>query len=75
MVNAYTPSYLGLVATGLLILVFIVYWIYYTFVKKIKYTPEIVMGLLLLFTIAIGIHSLQHEGQERIQEKVEKIVL
>jgi hypothetical protein len=62
---SYTPSYLGLIASGILILVFIGYWIYYTFVKKVKYAPEVVLGLLLLFTIAIGIHSLQHEGQER----------
>ena len=65
MTYYYTPSYLGLIASGILILIFIGYWIYYTFVKKIKYSPEVVLGLLLLFTIAIGIHSLQHEGQEK----------
>ncbi len=62
----YTPSYLGLIATGLLILVFLGYWIYYLFVRKVKFEPYVVLGLILLFTIAIGIHSLQHEGQERL---------
>jgi L-asparagine transporter-like permease len=61
----YTPSYLGLVSTGILILVFIIMVLYYLIGQKYKPEPGLVLMLLLLFTIAVGIHSLQHEGQEK----------
>lgn len=59
-----TPSLLGLVATGMLILFFLIYILYLVFVKNVKLSPEFVLILLLLFIIAVGIHSLQHQGQE-----------
>ncbi len=58
------PSLLGLVASGLLILFFLIYLLYIVWVKKIKLAPEVILIGLLLFTIAIGVHSIQHEGQE-----------
>ena len=60
----YPASYWGLLASGILILVSLIYLIYIVFVRKIKFSPELILVMLLLFTIAIGIHSLQHEGQE-----------
>jgi hypothetical protein len=60
----YQPSFWGLIASGLLILVFIAYLIYYLFSKNIKLSPFEVLVLILLSAMTIGIHSLQHEGQE-----------
>ena len=62
--NVITPSLLGLIATGMLILFFLIYVLYLVFVKNVKFPPETVLMLLLLFIIAVGIHSLQHQGQE-----------
>lgn len=59
-----TPSFWGLVTSGLLIMVFLIYLLYIVFVKKINLAPEVILVVILLFTIAIGIHSLQHQGQE-----------
>lgn len=58
------PSQLGVFASGLLILTAFIYLIYILVVTKVRLTPELVLLVLLLFAIAIGIHSLQHQGQE-----------
>lgn len=59
-------SYWGLIATGLLIVFFILYLIYLIWIKKIRLSYDTILSLLLLFIIAIGIHSLQHEGQAKL---------
>jgi tetrahydromethanopterin S-methyltransferase subunit E len=59
--NVITPSLLGLIATGMLILFFLIYVLYLVFVKNVKFPPETVLMLLLLFIIAVGIHSLQRQ--------------
>jgi hypothetical protein len=56
-------AYYGLIATGILILIFIIYLIYAVFAVKIKLSPKSILTLLLLTIIAVGIHSLQHQGQ------------
>jgi len=66
---SYTPSYLGLIATGLLILVFFIFLFYYLLIKKKSFSPKFILTTILLLTIAIGIHSLQHQGQEEKQKK------
>jgi hypothetical protein len=60
----YQPSFWGLIASGLLILVFLGYLIYFMVGKKLKLSPYEILSLILLSVIAIGIHSIQHEGQE-----------
>jgi hypothetical protein len=55
-----SASQLGLIATGVLILIFVIYLFYVLLNKQVKLGPESILTLLLLATIAIGIHSLQH---------------
>lgn len=57
-----TGAYLGLLTTGLLILFTFIYILYILFVKKYSYRNEYILIVLLLFIIAIGIHSLQHQA-------------
>jgi hypothetical protein len=55
-----TPSFISLCVTGILILIIIIMMIYnYNKISSIK-----LISLLTLLTIAIGIHGLQHLGQE-----------
>lgn len=60
----YQASTWGLLASGVLIFVFIVMVLYYAFGKKYRFDPYQVLVLILLAAVAVGIHSLQHEGQE-----------
>jgi hypothetical protein len=60
----YQPSTWGLLASGLLILVFLGYLVYYLATKNLKLDPFQTLSLILLAVIVVGIHSLQHEGQE-----------
>ena len=60
----YQPSFWGLLASGLLILVFLGYLIYFIATKNLRLDPFQTLVLILLAGIAIGIHSIQHEGQE-----------
>jgi hypothetical protein len=62
-INNSNAAYFGLIATGILMLIFIIYLIYAIFALKIKLSPESILTLLLLAIIAVGIHSLQHQGQ------------
>lgn len=57
-------SFWGLIASGLLILLALIYVVYFIFVKKIRFSAEFILILILLFGVLIGIHSLQHQGQE-----------
>lgn len=57
-----TPSILGLWMTGILILVFIITYFYYS--SSQPFSPYQKIIILLLFTFAIGIHSLLHLGVE-----------
>lgn len=60
-----TASQLGLITTGVLILIFVIYLFYVLLNQQIKLSPETILILLLLATIAIGIHSLQHADQAK----------
>jgi hypothetical protein len=60
-----TAGQLGLITTGVLILIFVLYLFYLLLNQQIKLSPETILTLLLLATIAIGIHSLQHSDQAR----------
>lgn len=55
-----TPSFISLGVTGFLILIIIIMMIFnYKKMSIIEF-----MSLLVLLTIAIGVHGLQHQGQE-----------
>lgn len=57
---ATSPSFLGLVATGILLLIFILVILYVWWYRTQSLTFYEWMVLLLLFTVAVGIHGLQH---------------
>lgn len=59
----YTPSFIGLCITGLLILIALIYIV--KFYKRIDNANWIIV--ILLLTIAIGIHSMLHAyAEERL---------
>ena len=60
----YQASTWGLFVSGILILGFVAMLFYYLFSKKTQIEPYQTLVLILLTAIAVGIHSLQHEGQE-----------
>lgn len=55
-----TPSFISLGITGLLILIIIIMMI----INYNKMSIVQFISLLVLLTIAIGVHGLQHQGQE-----------
>ena len=54
------PSFLGLVASGFLILAALIVAIVYSG----ELSPKSVVMILLLFAIAVSVHSLQHSVEE-----------
>lgn len=59
-----TPSILGLWTTGILILIIFISYLYYS--SSQPFSPYQTLVLLLLFTLAVGIHSLLHLGSETV---------
>ena len=61
----YAPSVYAHIFNGLfLFIAFYLFFVYFYVIKKID--PHKLIGLILLFSIAIGIHGLSHLGLERI---------
>lgn len=59
------PSFFSLFATGLLLLIFIIYIIYLYANNGLQLDVYQSLAILLLFTIAAGIHGLQHADAEK----------
>lgn len=67
-----SPCFLSQVATGLLILGIVIVLIYITLIKKQKYDNYMMIGLILLLTIAVGIHGVLHCFDEIMAKKRKK---
>ena len=60
-----TPSFYAHVANGILVFAAVIYLYYnYNTIKSVDYYKKLV--LIILFSIAIGIHSLSHLGLEYV---------
>jgi hypothetical protein len=60
-----TPSFYAHVANGILIFTAIIYLYYnYNTIKSVDYYKKLV--LIILFSVAIGIHGLSHLGLEYV---------
>jgi hypothetical protein len=60
-----TPSFYGHVANGILVFAAVIYlYCNYNTIKSVDYYKKLI--LIILFSIAIGIHSLSHLGLEYV---------